>query len=156
MKRLLVSIVVFAALLLAGREARAQNFTLTVSPSSFVFQTQDDPEAQPWCNGDILTVGYKAAGMNKKTGLDWHLAVRASDDLRLPDGTAISITNVHWTAAAPFTSGTQLTTTDQTIYIGNGNLTAVNYSTMQFILSNSWQYKAGTYTTTIIFTLSAP
>ncbi len=164
MKRVWTLIGVLVILVLAGREARSQGgggaqFTLTVSPSPFVFQYSDPPAD---CMGDPLTVGYKAAGLGSKKDPtnNWHLSVRADRDLELSTDltTFIPISNVHWTATAPFTaSGVLSRSVDQTLLSATGNMTAMNYSTITFFLTNnSWTFKAGTYNTTITFSLSAP
>jgi hypothetical protein len=136
-----------------GREARAQQFTLTVSPASFTFPS-NDPDLVPIIAADQpVDIGYKAAGMGKNGA--WHLSIRANTDL-VSGGDSISVTNISWTAGAPLASGTALTTSDQTLYSSIGNMTAIQHSLLTFSLANSWTYKVGNYSTTIVFTLSAP
>ncbi len=145
---------VFAMVVGLAPAARAQQFTLTVSPQSFTF-----PSADPDLRGEIpadtaIDVGYKAAGMGKNG--EWHLSVRASGELDSGSAT-ISVGNIRWTADPPLASGPALSSTsDFTLLTGTGNMTAIRHSLVTFYLLNQWTYKAGNYTTTIIFTLSSP
>ncbi len=152
MKLATLALAAFVAVLLFGQEARAQQFTLTVTPASFAFPS-GDPDTLPTSTSPVITVGYKAAGMGKN-GV-WHLAIRASSDLTSGSDT-IPVANISWTATAPLSSGAALSTTDQTLLSGIGNQTAINYSSLTFYLQNLWTYKVGTYNTTIVFTLSSP
>ena len=152
MKLATIALAAFVVVLAFGQDARAQNFTLTVTPSSFAFPS-GDPDTMPEVTSPVVTVGYKAAGMGKQGA--WHMAIHATTDLTSGSDT-IPVANIRWTATAPLASGTALSTSDYTLYSGTGNMTAINYSTVTFYLKNLWTYKVGTYNTTIVFTLSSP
>ena len=150
----LATIACTALMLLAlGRDAHAQQFTLTVTPGTFTFPASD-PDLVPIITASqTIDVGWKAAGLGSKGA--WHLSIRANTDL-LSGSDSIPVTNISWTAGAPLASGTALTTTDQTLVSGVGNMAVIQHSLLTFSLKNQWTYKAGNYSTTIVFTLSAP
>ena len=70
----------------------------------------------------------------------------------------VDITNVTWAAtpAPPFQNGTLSKTVAQRIAAGTGNLNPTKDGSVTFRLANSWNYAAGMYTQTIVFTLSTP
>jgi hypothetical protein len=87
----------------------------------------------------------------------WHLSVLANGDL-VSGSSTIPVTNVTWTAtpAPPFQNGTLSRTTAQRMAGGTGNLNPAVHGSVIFRLVNSWTYTAGTYTQTLVFTLSSP
>jgi hypothetical protein len=70
----------------------------------------------------------------------------------------VDITNVTWTAtpAPPFQSGTLNHTVAQVMASGVGNVNPTATGLVTFRLKNSWTYDTGTYTQTIVFTLTSP
>jgi hypothetical protein len=56
----------------------------------------------------------------------------------------------------PFQNGTLSKTVAQRLAGGIGNLNPTATGQIAFRLANSWNYTAGLYTQTIVFTLSAP
>jgi hypothetical protein len=150
MKLATIALAAFLVVLASSQDARAQSFTLTVTPSSFAFPS-GDPDTMPEVQSPMVTVSYKVTGAGKTA---WHMAIRATSDLTSVSDT-IPVANIRWTATAPLASGIALTTSDQTILSRTGNMTQ-STSTVIFYLKNLWTYKVGTYNTTIVFTLSSP
>jgi hypothetical protein len=70
----------------------------------------------------------------------------------------VDITNVTWVAtpAPPFRTGTLNRTVAQVMASGIGNVNPTATGSVTFRLNNSWTYDSGTYTQTIVFTLSLP
>ncbi len=155
MKRATIALATLLVIAGLSQDARAQNFTLTITPTSFSFPS-GDPDTTPEVASPVITIGYKAAGIGNRPQDPhlWHIAVHATDFTNGSD--QIPLGNIRWTATAPFASGPALSTTDQTIYNGDGNMTAIKYATLTFYLQNLWTYKVGTYNTTIVFTVSLP
>ncbi|HXW07307.1 MAG TPA: hypothetical protein VD833_18875, partial [Vicinamibacterales bacterium] len=69
----------------------------------------------------------------------------------------IPIASITWVAAPspPFRDGTLSSTVAQTLASGLGSEPNTRGS-VTFRLANSWNYSAGTYTQTIVFTLTSP
>jgi hypothetical protein len=87
----------------------------------------------------------------------WTMTVLAGGDL-ISGASTVDISNVTWVAtpAPPFQNGTLNKTVAQTIASGTGNVNPVATASITFQLANSWTYNTGTYTQTVLFTLSAP
>ena len=153
MKLVTIALAAFLIVLAFGQTAGAQTLTLTVTPTSFSFGS-GDPDTTPEVASPMVTVGFRTQSMGGKNPLAWHLAMHATTDLTSGSDT-IPVANIRWTATAPLSSGAALSTSDQTLASGIGN-TATTYSTVTFYLKNLWTYKVGTYSTTIVFTLSSP
>jgi hypothetical protein len=148
MKLVTAALAALVIILALGQEARAQTLDLTVNPLSFAYPS-GDPDTMPNVSSPLITVTYRVRGNGKGA---WHLAVRANGDLVSgPD--SIPTTNTTWTGT--FGSGT-LTNSDQTIASGIGNVNPATTGNITFTLQNLWTYSAGTYTQTIVFTLSVP
>ena len=60
------------------------------------------------------------------------------------------------TPAPPLQNGTLSKTVPQRIASGTGNVNPDSIGSITFRLANSWTYDLGSYTQTILFTLSAP
>jgi hypothetical protein len=155
-----VSRVVFAtavaALLVAGLPSRlaAQTLDLALSPRVITFPSSD-PDALPSVDAAPVTVTYRVR--QNSTG-PWSLTVLAGGDL-LSGPSRVDISNVTWVAtpAPPFQNGTLSKTVAQRIASGTGNVPSPNTTGLiTFRLANSWTYSTGTYTQTVLFTLSAP
>lgn len=125
---------------------------LSVSPSSIVFASAD-PDLVPLVTAAPITVQIR---VRQNTG-PWQLTVTANGDLNSGADT-VDITNVTWTAtpAPPFQGGTLSKTVAQRVASGTGTVNPAQNGSVAFRLANSWNYAAGTYSQTLVFTLSAP
>ena len=133
--------------------AEAQTLTLTISPSTISFANAD-PDTTPSIVAPTVTVSYRVR--SNPTG-NWQLTLLASGDLVA--GTAvIDITNVTWTASPvpPFQAGTLSHTLAQRLASGSGNVQATTTGTVVFRLANSWSYNVGSYSASVVYTLTAP
>jgi hypothetical protein len=145
-----------AALLVAGLPSRlaAQVLDLTLSPRVITFPSSD-PDALPAVDAPPVTVTYRVRQNNAGP---WSLTVLAGGDL-ISGPSKVDISNVTWVAtpAPPFQNGTLSKTVAQRIASGTGNVPNPNTTGLiTFRLANSWTYSTGTYTQTVLFTLSAP
>lgn len=81
------------------------------------------------------------------------LTVQAGDDLRSGIST-IPVSEITWTATGPgFLPGTASRTTPQTVAAWAGS--GVRSGTQTFLFRNLWTHPSGTYTVTLLYTLSA-
>ena len=133
--------------------AHAQRLTLTLSPKVVTFPSSD-PDTAPVVAAAPVEISYRVQQNNRGT---WLLTVRASGDL-IAGGATVDISNVTWVAAPapPFQNGTLSDTVEQTVASGSGNVNPAATGSITFRLANAWTYTAGTYTQTVVFTLSAP
>lgn len=82
------------------------------------------------------------------------LTVQADDDLR-SGLQVIPASALRWTASGPgFVSGTVSTAAAQ--LLGGWTNSGVWTGEQQYVLENQWSYAAGTYSTTLTYTLAAP
>ncbi len=125
---------------------------LSVSPSSIVF-TSADPDLVPLVTAAPITVQIRV----RQNDGPWQLTVMANGDLNSGADT-VDITNVTWTAtpAPPFQGGTLSKTVAQRVASGTATVNPAQNGSVTFRLANSWNYAAGTYSQTLVFTLSAP
>ena len=133
--------------------AGAQTFELSLSPRVITFSSSD-PDAVPSIDAAPVTVSYRIRqGVNSP----WSLTVLAGGDL-ISGPSKVDISNVTWiaTPAPPFQNGTLSKTVAQRIASGVGNVTALANGSVTFRLTNLWTYSTGTYTQTVLFTLSSP
>jgi len=151
MKLCIAGLTALGLILVLGNEAHAQTLDLTVNPLSFAYPS-GNPDTMPTVSGPVITVTYR---VRQNAGAPWHLAVRANGDLQAGTAT-IPTTNTTWTATNLGTGSGTLTNSDQTLVSGIGNVNPARSGTITFTLLNLWTYSAGTYTQTIVFTLSAP
>ena len=111
-----------------------------------------DPDTVPSIAADenpvSVTVKAQTAGASTVT-----LTVAADGDLDSGADT-IDITNVTWTATgAGFVAGTMNTSAQSAgSWTGSGQQSG----TFSYSLANSWDYNAGSYTQTVVYTLTAP
>jgi hypothetical protein len=149
----ITSLVCFAILLLPA-SAAAQKLDLTVSPMSITFPSAD-PDVSPTVLAPPLVVSVRVR--QNPGGSPWQVTVLANGDL-IAGSQTVDITNVTWAAtpAPPFQNGTLSKTVAQRVAAGAGNLNPARDGSVTFRLANSWTYSAGTYTQTIVFTLSSP
>ncbi len=125
---------------------------LTLSSMTLAFSGAD-PDTVPSvpATGGPLTITAKARTTLGSTVV---LSVVAGSDL-LSGLDSIPVSQVQWTAAGTgFASGTMSASTSQTVgtWISSGSWSG----TQTYALVNSWSYAAGTYTTTLTYTLTAP
>jgi hypothetical protein len=134
--------------------ASAQRLDLSLSPRVITFPSAD-PDAVPVIDAAPLQVTYRVRQNDK--GAPWSLTVLAGGDL-LSGAARIDISNVTWVAtpAPPFQNGTLSKTVAQRIASGTGNLNPPATGSIIFRLANSWTYNTGTYSQTVLFTLSVP
>lgn len=142
---------VFAALALP-HAAAAQRLDISVTPISINFPAAD-PDSAPVLFSPPVQVTYRVRGNPGP----WTLSVLAGGDL-ISGGQTIDISNVTWVAspAPPFQNGSLSKTVAQTLASGTGNVAIAQTGSVTFRLANLWTYSAGTYTQTVVFTLSAP
>jgi hypothetical protein len=143
------------ALLAAGwpSAAAAQQFELSVSPLAIVLPL-GDPDTMPVLVSAPVQLTYRVRGAGNRP---WIITVLAGGDL-VSGSSAVDISNVTWTAtpAPPFQNGTLSRTVAQPLASGSGNVNPQGQAMLTFRLANSWSYIAGTYTQTVVFTLSSP
>ena len=125
---------------------------LSVSPLSISFASAN-PDVSPFVTAAPVVVAVRV----RQNSGPWTLTVLANGDL-LSGPSTVDISNVTWTAtpAPPFRGGTLSKTVAQTLAAGTGNVNPVQNGSVTFRLANSWNYSAGNYTQTVVFTLSAP
>jgi hypothetical protein len=125
---------------------------LDLSRLTVDFPDTPDVDANPSipATGGAITITAKG---KTTAGASVTLTVQASGDL--VSGTdVIAISNVTWTVSgAGFVPGT-LATTAQTVasWTNSGNHTG----TQSYTLANSWDYAVGAYSTSAVYTLTAP
>ncbi len=125
---------------------------LTFSTTSIAFPDAD-PDSVPNIaqTGSPLTITAKA---RTTIGSAVNLSVAASGDLR-SGLNLIPVSQLRWTATGTgFAAGTMSASTPQTV--GTWTSSGSRSGTQSYYLINSWSYAAGTYTTTLTYTLSAP
>ena len=144
-----------AVLFLVPERAIAQKLELAIalSPAVVTFPSSD-PDALPVVSAAPLQLTYRVRGNG---AAPWSLTVLAAGDL-LSGPSRVDISNVTWVAtpAPPFQNGTLSKTVAQRVASGTGNVNPDSIGSITFRLANSWTYSTGTYTQTILFTLSAP
>jgi hypothetical protein len=154
-----LSLFVTCALGVVAAEATAQppgqqpRLELSVSPTIITFAPAD-PDVTPQIISPPLTVTYR---IRQAQNQSWLLTVLASGNL-ISGSSTVDITNVTWiaTPAPPFRNGTLNHTVAQVMASGVGNVNPTATGSVTFRLNNSWTYDSGTYTQTIVFTLSLP
>jgi len=150
MRRLLP---LLAFVFLVPSSALAQALTLSLSPTVITFPSSD-PDTVPLISAAPVQVTYRIRANGNSP---WSLTVLAAGDL-VAGASQIDISNVTWVAtpAPPFQNGTLSKTVPQRIASGTGNVNPDSIGSISFRLANSWTYDLGSYTQTILFTLSAP
>jgi hypothetical protein len=148
-------IVFLAALFLTPASALAQKLELAIalSPAVITFPSSD-PDTVPLVSAAPLQITYRVRGNGNST---WSLTVLAADDL-ISGASRVDISNVTWVAtpAPPFQNGTLSKTVAQRVASGTGNINPDSIGSITFRLANSWTYSTGSYSQTLLFTLSTP
>ena len=136
----------------AQRSGGGPQLNLTVSPLS-ISVASASPDVNPLIAAAPTVVTVRV----RQNPGPWTLTVLANGDL-LSGGATVDISNVTWiaTPAPPFRAGTLSKTVAQTMASGTGNVNPPQNGSVTFRLANSWTYSAGSYTQTVVFTLSAP
>ena len=130
----------------------ASQARLSVSPTGLVFPDADPdmvPQV-PAISGPVAITAKARASANALVTL----TVQASDDLR-SGVVVLPASLISWTAnGAGFTAGTLSRTAAQTVgsWVGSG----ARSGTQTFAFENRWDHPSGTYTVTLVYTLSAP
>ena len=135
------------------RAGRGQTLEMSLSPRVISFPSSD-PDAVPIVAAAPVSVSYR---VRQNAGSTWSLTVLAGGDL-ISGPSRVDISNVTWiaTPAPPFQNGTLSRTVAQRIASGNGNVANPSTGSVTFRLANAWTYSTGTYTQTVLFTLSSP
>lgn len=151
--RTLPAFVAFVLLLPSPVLAQKLELALSLSPAVITFPSSD-PDTVPLVSAPTLQMTYRVRGNGNSP---WSLTVLAAGDL-IAGASRIDISNVTWVAtpAPPFQNGTLSKTAAQRIASGTGNVNPDSIGSITFQLANSWTYDLGSYTQTILFTLSAP
>ena len=133
--------------------AVAQRLDLSLSTAVITFPSSD-PDTVPVIPAAPVQVTYR---VRQNNNAPWSLTVLAAGDL-ISGPSRVDISNVTWVAtpAPPFQNGTLSKTVAQRVASGTGNVNPDTLGSITFRLANSWTYTTGTYTQTILFTLSAP
>jgi hypothetical protein len=157
MKPASVRVLVFALTGLAMAafpgDAGAQLLDLSITPTIVTFPNSD-PDTVPVITASVqVTYRIRQNTVNRP----WEMTVLANGHLVAGPST-VDISNVSWVAtpAPPFQSGVLSRTVAQRLASGMGNVASTSEGQITFRLTNSWNYDAGIYTQTVVFTLSAP
>ena len=147
------SAVLLAGLAACSTPAAAQTVSLSLSAATISFASADH-DTTPSIASNTLTVTYSVGASG---GAAWRITLLASNDF-MQGGDAIPASSVTWTAtpAPPFRNGTLNRTTPQILASGSGNTGGNKTGTVVFYLANSWGYNTGTFSNTLIFTISCP
>ncbi len=142
-----------AVLVIPPTGAAAQRLDLSLSSAVITFPSSD-PDAVPLISASPVQVTYR---VRQNNNAPWSLTVLAAGDL-ISGPSRVDISSVTWVAtpAPPFQNGTLSKTVAQRVASGTGNVNPDTLGSITFRLANSWTYSTGTYTQTILFTLSAP
>jgi hypothetical protein len=125
---------------------------LTLSTASAAFPDADPDLAPqvPAAGGPILITAKSRAN----PGMQVVLTLQAADDLRSGVNT-IPASNITWTSTgAGFVAGTLSTLSPVTLATWTGS--GVRNGSQQLYLRNLWTHPTGTYTVSLLYTLSAP
>ena len=137
----------------AAQPGQQPRLELSLSPTVITFPP-GDPDAVPQVTSAPITISYR---IRQAQGVSWELTVLSSGNL-ISGPSTVDITNVTWVAtpAPPFRNGTLNHTVAQVVASGVGNVNPAATGSITFRLKNSWTYDTGTYTQTLVFTLTMP
>lgn len=123
---------------------------LALTPSTLAFP-DGDPDSAPWIPASApISITAKA---RTTPGAQVRLTLQAGDDLRSGLDT-IPASALQWTATgAGFVAGTVSKTAAQTVGVWTNSGT--RSGTQRFTLANTWTRAPGSYSLTLIYTLSA-
>jgi len=124
---------------------------LTLSSSAITFPDAD-PDAVPLVPSSPPTISITAKARAAEGGVVT-LTVQASDELRSGVVT-LPASLITWTASGTgFAGGTLSATTPRAVATWSGS--GVRIGTQSFFFANLWSHPTGTYTLTLLLTLSA-
>jgi len=125
---------------------------LTLSSTSITFADADpDALAEVPSSPAAITIVAKARAA---AGSQVTLTAQASDDLRSGLDT-IPASSISWSATGPgFVGGTLSRTAPRPVATWSGS--GVRTGAQSYRFGNQWTYAAGTYTLSVVYTLSAP
>ena len=149
------ALLAIAGLALLASAAAAQpdpKLDISITPVTTTFPLSD-PDTVPIIAATPVQITYRI----RQNDGPWTLTVLASGDL-LAGSATVDISNVTWVAtpAPPFQNGVLSKTVAQRLASGTGTVNPARQGQVTFRLANSWNYTAGLYTQTIVFTLTAP
>jgi hypothetical protein len=153
--------VAVGAFVVSPRPAAAQagpNIRVTINPASISFPDRDPDMPPPYVNSIPTTIEVRIR-VRDNAGGNWLLTLAANDHLR-SGADVITVDNITWVTAPatpPWTSGgTMALAPGQTVASGQNDQDPEARADLEFRLANLWTYAAGVYSTTAVFTLSAP
>jgi hypothetical protein len=160
--RIVITALLLAASLPLAAASRSRTATATVSVAalaklSLSASVLSFPDADPGTTPTVSAAGGPVTIVTKvrtSPGSQVSLSVQASDDLRSGTST-IPISALRWTASgAGFSAGTMSTTVAQSVgsWVGSGSRSGAQ----TYTLLNSWNYNTGSYSTSLVYTLTAP
>ena len=125
---------------------------LSLSTNSITF-VDADPDMLPAVPASPPSVSV-VAKMRATQGATATLTVEATDDLR-SGLDIIPVSNITWTGTGPgFVGGTLSRMSPQ--LLGSWSSSGVRAGEQRFVFANRWTYAPGTYTVTLVYTLSSP
>ena len=147
-----VGILVVLGLAGVPASVTAQRLDISINPTTISFPASD-PDTVPIVSSPSVQITYRVRQNNNEP---WTLTLLAMGDL-ISGLSTVDISNVTWIATpTPFQNGTMSKTVAQRLASGTGNVNPSQQAQITFRLANSWNYNAGLYAQTIIFTLTAP
>ena len=162
-RRLLIAVIVWTAAAPAARAAaQASTATLsanvgTIAKLNLSTASASFPDADPDAVPQIPTAGGPiliTAKSRANPGVLVVLTLQAADDLR-SGVNVIPASNITWTATgAGFVGGTLSKAAPVTIASWTGS--GVRSGSQQLFFRNLWTHPTGTYTVSLLYTLSAP
>ena len=112
-----------------------------------------DPDTVPLVAAVPAAIGITAKARTTRNA-QVTLTVQSADDLR-SGVTVLPASLVTWTAAgAGFVAGTLSRSSAQVVGLWTGS--GVRSGSQNFFFANSWSHPPGTYTITLVYTISAP
>jgi len=135
---------------LSANVSPVANLTISSASVSFPDADPDTIPQIPALGGPLLITAKARAN----PGAQVVLSVQAADDLR-SGVTLIPVTNITWTVTgAGFVPGTMSQTASATVASWTGS--GVRSGSQQLYFRNLWTHPTGTYTVSLLYTLSAP
>jgi hypothetical protein len=139
--------IVLGLIIVTTREAVAGSITLSIGSDTITFPSSSPSTSTSIAaneNPTAVSLNYSGAGT-------WVITMIASSDLTGSDG-SIPISSVDFTGTGVTNASGTLSTTSQTT-IGSGGFTAqTEDGTLSFFFNNSWNYPAGSYSTSVVIT----
>ena len=132
--------------------ASGAQLTLGTNTISFPNADPDTTHVIP-ASQNSVTVRCRVTGA---IGSNVTLSLRANGNL-VSGSNSIPISNVTWTATGTGYSSGTMNTTPVSVGSWPNTLGTKNYNgTFSYFLNNSWNYATGTYTASVVYTLTAP